>query len=132
MSSTYKTIALAALAVALVAVFFAVENVRDALGSVTVGNEYNARQLTSADVGSSTVKTFGGAIGSVVIASTSPSTGSVNFYATSTTATSSADLIFSIPANMDEGTYTYDVSFGKGLLIDVTAGFNGDYVMTWR
>lgn len=102
-----------------------------ALGSVEFGSEYSFTHVTSSDVGSSSVKTLAGTIGSVVISSTTP-TGTLSFYATSTTATSSADLLFTIDPNTDEGTYTYDVGFAPKLIIDVGAGFNGNYVITWR
>jgi len=105
------------------------------MGSVEVGGEYNANQLTSDDIGSSTVKSMTGAIGQIVVASSSPA-GAVNLYSisssTAPTATSSNTLLFSFPANVDEGTYTFDVTFGGGLLIDVQPGFVGNYVMTWR
>lgn len=105
-----------------------------ALGSVESGSEYNANNITSTDVGSSSVKTIAGTLGSIVVSSSSVSV--VNIYqvssSTAPTATSSNTLLFSFPAGVDEGTYTYDVGFGGGLLIDVLPGFNGNYVMTYR
>ena len=106
-----------------------------AFGSVQVGGEYNATHLTSADVGTSSVKSIAGTLGSIVVSS-STNAGVINIYqissSTSPTATSSNTLLFSFAANADEGTYTYDVAFGGGLLIDVLPTFNGNYVMTWR
>lgn len=122
--------------VAVVAVLFSYFNAQLALGSTVVGNDYQLVQLTSADIGSSTVKTLSGSLGSIVVASTSPS-GALNIYyvssSTAPTATSSNTLLFSFPAGTtDEGTYQYDVEFNGGLLIDVLPGFNGNYVMTYR
>lgn len=106
-----------------------------AVGSVEIGGEYNPVQLTSADVGSSTVKSMAGTLGSLVVASSSDA-GSIHLYrissSTDPTATSSNTLLFSFPASVDEGTYTFDVGFAGGLLIDIEPTFNGNYVMTWR
>lgn len=121
--------------VAVVAVLFSYFNAQSALGSTVMGNDYEPFHITSADIGSSTVKSLAGSIGSIVVSS-STNSGTINFYqvssSTSPTATSSNTLMFTFNAGADEGTYQYDVAFGGGLLIDITPGFNGNYVLTWR
>lgn len=135
MKSLYYTVPTLALLIGLLfGAYLFSSNIAN--GSVSEGNDYNAVQLTSADTGTSTVKSMSGSIGSIVVASTSAS-GAVNLYAISSstdpTATSSNTLIFSFPGGTtDEGTYQYDVSFVSGLLIDVESTFSGDYVLTWR
>lgn len=117
----------------LVGAYFFSQNI--AFGSVIAGSEYNATHLTSDDVGSSTVKSIAGTLGSIVVSS-STNAGTISLYrvssSTAPTATSSNTLMFTFAADAAEGTYTYDVGFGGGLLIDITPGFNGNYVMTWR
>lgn len=122
--------------VAVVAVMFGLFQAQSAVGSTVVGNDYQANQITSADIGTSSVKSLSGAVGSIVVASTSAA-GAVNLYAisssTSPTATSSNTLIFSFPSvTTDEGTYQFDVEFPGGILMEVQAGFNGNYIMTYR
>lgn len=125
------TIALATLLIGLVLGSYYSAQV--AQGSVIAGSEYNATHVTA--VGTSSIKSIAGTLGSIVVSS-STNAGVINLYrvssSTSPTATSSNTLMFSFAAGADEGTYTYDVGFGGGLLIDVLPGFNGNYVMTWR
>lgn len=117
------------LAVALLAgVFFYTTN--QAVGSVITGGEYNATQITAA--GTTTARTLFGSIGSIVMTSSSAAGGVVSFYATTSQATSTNDLIFSFDATAIEGTYQYDVAFGGGLLIDANTAFDGDLVVTHR
>ena len=128
--------AIIALAVAILAgVFF--YNSLTAVGSVLVGNEYQANQLTSADASSTvatTVKTRFGSIGSIVVASGSPAT-TLTFYdtaGTATTTTSTTTILFTFNPNVDDGTYQFDVGFNRGLLVEVPSLFDGDFVITYR
>lgn len=101
------------------------------LKGVAVGGEYALTQVTSADIGTSSIKSISGTLGSIVIASTTE-TGSISFYATSSSATSSANLVFTLPAGVSIGQYDFDVGFGGGILAEVGAGFNGNYMVTFR
>lgn len=108
------------------------------LGSVVTGSDYESIHITSANA-SSTAANFAkrgyGSLGSVVI--TKPATaGFINIYnATTTTAyaTSTAELLTAFDSSNDvAGTYTFDLEFSEGLQIDVPAGFNGEYTITYR
>lgn len=122
-------VAIIALAAALVVSVF-MFNAVPVESSVITGGEYQSSQVSAA--GTSTLKTYPGSIGSVVLTSTSGAGGAISFYATTSQATSSADLIFSFDATASENTYVYDVAFGKGLLIEANPSFDGDAVITFR
>jgi hypothetical protein len=130
MQGTLGYIALfAAIILAVWAVFTWQAN--NATGSVFVGSEYNTVHLTAADIGTTTIKTLPGSIGSIVVSS-STNSGGIIIHNTTGVATSSGNTLFSFNAGADEGTYQYDVTFTSGLLIDVQPGFNGNMVLTWR
>ena len=104
------------------------------LGSITEGQEYNATSTSSNGAGlpaRSVIKTSPGALGSVVI--TGATTGIINFFdATSTNhANHATTTIASIPASAAAGTYTFDVAFSRGLLVEVT-GVAPTSTITWR
>lgn len=102
-------------------------NVTDA--SVSQGSEYNISFVDST-TGTTTAKTLFGTLGSIVV-SKGGTAGEVNFYATTSQATSSADLIFSFDGGANEGTYTYDTAFSGGLLVEEN-GYDGELVITHR
>lgn len=105
----------------------------NARGSIATGDGYQASQQIAA--GTTTLKTRGGSIGSVVI-SNAGATGKVIFYDTagnnSTTTSATTTTLFSVAAASVENTYVYDVSFVRGLLVEVQSGFDGDYVITYK
>lgn len=115
------------LAVALFASVL-IYNAQNAAGSVIMGGEYDVTELSS---GTSTIYTLPGTIGSFVVASSSSKV-IISVYATSSSATSSADLLFGFDASAANGTYQYDVAVPKGILIEVPVGFNGSIDMTHR
>lgn len=108
---------------------------QDQFGSVAVGNDYNARQITTADASTTplVLKTGSGSLGSVVI-TVPASAGDLKFYnSASTTATTSSLLKLGFTAASDvAGTYTFDSEFGTGIQLDVPVGFTGQYTFTWR
>lgn len=127
------SISILALAAALL-VSVILWNTQIATGSVIMGGEYSAVDVTST-TGTTSPKTRAGTLGSVVVDSVG-SAGVINFYVASTTATSTAtttaELIFSFDGAADEGTYTYDIGFGgAGLLIE-EKNYNGEAVVTYR
>lgn len=101
-------------------------------------DSYKAYNVRSQQIGTTTLKAANGQIGSIIIASTSPAqaTSSIAFYDTAGTATTSSattSFLFSIPGNsMAVGTYTFDVEFTRGLLVETTAGFNGQFIVTYK
>jgi len=105
------------------------------LGSVEQGSEYNYRQFTGAIATTTQLKSGQGVFGSVII--TEDQAGAVVFYdATSTTAYSKTNgtRIADLQAALTEGTYTFDVAFTKGLVMESVDGFlfAGDWTTTWR
>lgn len=134
MSITKTFASLLTLCAIVVASYLFVINQADS--SVTQGNDYNATTTTLSDVGTSSLKSIYGSIGSVIIGSTSPSTNNpIRLYDTAsrTVATSTLTPILEIPVKATTGTeYVYDVVFGKGILLDVPQGFRGHYTITFR
>lgn len=109
--------------------------------SVGYGGEYTARQMTSTMVGTTTLKSMAGTIGTIVVSSTSPVTTSgpvIVFYdtATTTVATTSLTAKMSFGARNattpPAGDYTFDVAFGLGIFVWVDPSFNGSYTITYR
>ena len=101
------------------------------VGSVSVSNEYNATTTDSTSAGTVSVLTNRGCtVGSVVIATSSGGTLTIK-NATSQTDTASSTLVL-IPINTIAGTYTYDVTCDRGLVLEIGSGFDGEYVVTWR
>lgn len=116
-------------------------NVHNALSSVNVTNEYNARVLTTTSTGTSTLIARAGSLGSVVI--TAPSGASsaigpiVSFFDTSSTtrATTTMTAFASIGSqntSTPAGTYTFDATASSGILMWVNAAYNGNYTVTYR
>jgi len=116
-------------------------------GSTVVGNDYVGTTTTSSFASATTIKQLkgnsatcptcgAGALGSVIISSSSPITTypTLTLYdATSTMATATARVLGRFGTNNQEhGTYTFDEEFRYGLSIEVPAGFNGNYTITWR
>jgi hypothetical protein len=136
------------LTIGLVAVFllaglaasylFYAREVKLAQGSTFVGSEYLARQFTSSSVGTTSLKTMGGSVGSLVVtmASTTSSAGDIILYDTAgsaTTTSATTTQLFSFNGdNVAMGTYQYDVFFTRGLLVEVRTNFAGDVVLTYR
>ena len=104
--------------------------------STMVGQEYKVFQATSSLAAATTTKkTMSGSIGSFVVSSSSSAGGKINLYdtvGTATTTSATTTLLMSFDARASNGTYQYDVEFTRGLLIEVTSGFAGDVVLTYR
>jgi hypothetical protein len=101
------------------------------LGSVNDGQAYNATSTTSAISGTHQVlKSSGGVLGSVTIASTSAFTLEI-WNATSTTDSASTSIA-KFKASPVEGTYMFDASLPRGIIIAPATSFNGNYTITWK
>ena len=109
----------------------------DSLGSVTQGNEYKTKNITTL-TGSTTVATSikgsAGVLGSVVISSTTAQgitlydVASGANYASTTLSTKLITLATSTPA----GTYTFDVNYSKGLAVYAPITPTTEVVITYR
>ena len=112
------------------------------LGSVSVGNEYNAtttRSFNNTALPSPTlIKTGSGTLGSVIV--TGAATGEWRLYDATTTnvslrtgqAATSTLTFISFPASLAAGTYTFDMNFNTGLLYDFVGGVAGTSTITFR
>lgn len=114
-----------------------------AQGSVTQGNEYVATSTADSTIygaftGDQLLKTGHGSLGSVVI--TGANTGIVNFYNATTSSVldrtgnkaTSSILMVSMPASLVAGTYTFDVAFTDGLLVELESGLMPTTTVTFR
>ena len=117
---------------------------QDSLGSISDDQGYNATSTAGNVVfgatitGDKLVKTGYGQLGSVVV--TGANTGIVNFYNATTSnvlartgnPATSTILLASLPASAAAATYTFDVSFTTGLLVELEAGTMPTTTITYR
>lgn len=108
------------------------------LGSIQTGEGYYATTTVDASWGSATVvktlKIGPGMLGSIVVASTSPSLApaTLRCFDSSVSTTTASSTLAVIGKDAVAGTYTYDVSFNAGLKCDAPAGFTGAYTITYK
>lgn len=106
--------------------------------SNTYGNDYYSTTTRAAVTGSPlagvTILRVGvGSLGSVVI--TGANTGIINIYDGTTTlghADSATNTLATFPASTAAGTYTLDIGYTKGLIIDIPAGLAPTSTITYR
>jgi len=108
------------------------------LGGVTVGNEYTATSTPQDGVWTDQLLASGwGALGSVNITTA----GDLRFRlydATSTNAIANGNLVLDnqqlaeFPASAAVGTYTFDVGYTDGLVLDVVSGTLGTSTISFR
>ncbi len=114
------------------------------LSSVSATNEYLST-TTAANIlygntitGDKLLKTGQGAFGSVII--TGANTGNWHVYNATTTSVllrtdqkaTSTILLATFPASLAAGTYTFDIQFTDGLLLELDAGNMPTSTVTWR
>lgn len=105
------------------------------LGSMPSGEAYNSTTTAAGMVNYNLLKTGQGTFGSVVI--TGATTGLLRVYdATTTVATArtkaATTTLAVFPASTAAGTYTFDVAFSQGLLIDYASAGYATSTITWR
>jgi len=101
------------------------------LGGVPQGQAYQATTTTSSYANTKAiVKTQSGVLGSVIITGTSATVVELR------NATSSTDVasttIATIAASAGTGTYVFDSSFDRGLVVNFIGSFAGNYTITYR
>ncbi len=108
------------------------------LGSIALGEAYNATTTQTSWAGNSggfqLIKPGYGMLGSVVITSAS-SLGTINIYDGTTTVNGGlygTTTLASINTGTLSGTYTFDASFSKGLIVVSTAGIATTTTITWK
>lgn len=116
----------------LASAFYIVSNREVLAGSVGAGYAY--RHITSANASSTAgtvVKGGYGELGTLTINSAT-ATAKVILYDGATTATSGLSVIAVIGATQAGGSYTYEVSVDKGVVVEVPATFTGDLTFSVR
>lgn len=135
------TSSLAIVVALLLAGFVYIQYQMNAEASVAYGNEYQAITITSADVGTSSIKSLAGSVGSIVVASTSAVSTAGPYLAlyqtgSTTIATTSMTPLIEFGGKggttPPAGTYTFDVGFGGGIYLWVDPSFTGSYTITYR
>lgn len=102
------------------------------LGSVSVGNSYQATTTAvGATAGTYAITSVPGVLGSITIVSTSP-IGGFTIYDTDSVTTTATTTIAVFPTSAPAGTYTFDLNLFQGLSIQVPSGFNGQFITTYR
>ena len=140
--TNYKNVLAIALLFAVAGLFLVMQQPRQALGSVYIGNEYYATSTSATAVygaftASRVIVSGPRAFGSVII--TGANTGTLNFYNATTSDVSlrtgqkatSTILIASFPGSTAAGTYTFDVQVTDGLYIDIL-GLAATSTITFR
>jgi len=130
---SHISLALAALTL-LAGMVFVSYQAQFAQGSVFPSAEYNSVVITAADIGTTSLKTITGSIGSVVVTEASADVAPLRFYAVTATtaATSTLTSIAEVDTGAVENTYQFDAISNAGILIDVPVGFTGNYTITYR
>jgi len=133
------------------ALFTLINSSNTALGSVGFGDDYTSTTTTSAFASGTApfvISNHTGSLASIIIASSSAqlgaglslirvydhtsATGTMPYGASAGTNVATSTLLFSMPANSAAGTYTFDLQVRRGIVLDVPAGFVGNWVITYR
>jgi len=123
-----SSITLAVVVLVGVMTVWPISNVK--IGSVTQGNDYKYASSTTDTGMKRLVANKPATLGSVIVASTTNATFTI-WNATSTTDTAS-NTVASFPALVGAGTYTFDITVPRGLIIKPGVGFLGQYIVTYR
>lgn len=127
--------------VALVGLAVVFGFIHEARSGVDYGSEYQATLINASDVGTSSIKSVAGTIGSIIVASTSPVATNgpmlaIYQTASTTVATTTMTPLLTFGAvgavTPPAGTYEFDVAFGGGIYLWVNPSFNGSYTITYR
>ena len=90
----------------------------------------SASSATFASTKMKQIKTGQTILGSVVIASSSAT--SLKLKNAASTTDIASTTIATIVAAADEGTFIFDLSASRGLIIESSSGFNGNFVITYQ
>lgn len=113
----------------------ATKNGGQGIGSVVQGSEYNATTSIATSAGThwlakSTTNAGVCVLGSIIVASSSDTTFTL-WNATSTTDIASTTIVAMV-ADIAVGTYQYDITCSRGLVVETPASFDGQYTTTYR
>lgn len=126
MNHLTKVLLSTAIALSLVAFVVSFNSKSISLGSVMPGGEYHSTTTRTfngtAIANLQVLKSEPGTLGSIII--TGKNTGVITLYDATSTVTNTAwatSTLATFPTNAPEGTYTFDVPFYKGLLIEYSS-----------
>lgn len=132
--STLSTIIIASILIAIVFILFSrISNTSPILGSIQDGMAYNSTTTDSTWSSSAVrmIKTSNGTLGSVII--TGATAGAIFELRDATSTIDAASTsIAKFTATAVSGTYTFDVSFNRGLAANMTSGTIASTTITWR
>jgi hypothetical protein len=148
-SISLQNVILTAILGALVVLgFMFIPFAQPAVGSVSISNSYSSTSTDSVDASATVgrvVKNGSGEFGSFVVTAISGGAGPIRFWDATSTATSSYQnedntststtygrLIAQFDATTTSGTYTLDVNYFKGLVVEVPVAYGGKGVVTFR
>ncbi len=129
-----KNLPILLLSLAILAGAFYLLSTRDDALAGSVGAGYAYKHITSADASSTVgtvVKGGFGELGTLTINSAT-ATSPVIIYDGATTATSGLNVIAKIGETQAGGSYIYEVSVNKGVVVEVPATFTGDLTFSVR
>lgn len=148
MTLSHKVTVSALLALVITLLTFILVQDQRVEASVDISHEYNATSTASSAIYGATItgdqpitattSPRGGALGSVII--TGAATGIWHLYDATTTnvdarsgnRATSTILLASFPASAAAGTYTFDLVYQQGLLLELTSGVMPTTTITWR
>lgn len=150
MTKTYKFTVIIFLLLILAGVghlvFYNKQKIEPDLGGVEVTGEYYSTSTASftgvrlktaefqQEIATATPQNIWTTLGSVIVASSTQHAMKI-YDATSTAAltnTPNTKLVATIGTSTAQGTYTFDSLLRYGLILELEAGFNGDYIITYR
>lgn len=153
MKLTLKNLIISSIVLAVVGFFLAMlilsgQIPKNAFASVSQGSEYQSYMATSTNASATTaiaLKTTTGTLGSIVITqaattgayfrvwdATSTATSTYQNYDNTSTSTTYGRLVAQVKTTATEGTYTFDASMFKGVVLEVPSSWNGIYSITYR
>jgi hypothetical protein len=120
-----------------------IKTITEKFSSVSPSGEYYATSTSGYRWGTmstgTVIRTGSGTLGSIIITKTGLAGGAFSLYNATTTnvnlrkgATASTTILLATwPTDLAAGTYTFDITFGTGLMVDWT-GTVGSTTITWR
>lgn len=114
--------------------FIVSNNTNKVEASVNIGQGYQYKVASTSSASATVpyvIKGGSGILGSIIVGTTGGQ--AIRIYDNAlATSTATSTLIGTIKASVAEQTFTFDVNVVRGIVLDVPAGFNGVYTVTYR
>lgn len=112
-----------------------ISNVTDkAEASVNIGQGYQYKVASTSSASGTVpyvIRGGSGILGSIIVGT--PGSQPIRIYDNAlATSTATSTLIGTIKASASEQTFTFDVNVVRGIVLDIPAGFDGVYTVTYR